>query len=39
MWSVQPKLFGWFHIVGLLIVIVFGYLGVVVGRKFKAKDD
>lgn len=39
MWSVQPKLFGWFHIVGLLFVIVFGYLGVLVGRKFKAKDD
>lgn len=38
MWSVQPKLFGWFHILGIFIGIVFGYAGVLLGRKFKAAE-
>ena len=39
MWSVQPKLFGWFHILGMIAAILFGYIGVVIGRKFKAKEQ
>lgn len=35
MWSVQPGLFGWFHIMGMLVAIAFGYAGVVLGRKCK----
>lgn len=38
MWSVQPKLFGWFHILSMVLGIAFGYAGVVLGRKFKAED-
>lgn len=38
MWSVQPGLFGWFHILGLLVAVIFGYAGVLLGRKFKAKE-
>lgn len=39
MWLNQPKLFGWFHILGIILAIGFGYLGVLIGRKFKAKDN
>lgn len=38
MWAVQPKLFGWFHILGIVIALGFGYAGVLLGRKFRAKD-
>lgn len=38
MWSVQPALFGWFHILGIVVAAGFGYAGVVIGRKYKAKD-
>lgn len=39
MWSAQPKLFGWFHILGMVVAIGFGYAGVLLGRKFKAKES
>ncbi|MDD7165104.1 MAG: YwaF family protein [Clostridia bacterium] len=37
LWSaeLQPKLFGWFHILGILFAIAAGYGGVLLGRKFK----
>ena len=38
MWSVQPGLFGWFHILGLLVALAFGYAGVALGRKYKANE-
>lgn len=38
MWSVQPGLFGWLHILGLFAAFAFGYAGVMLGRKFKAKE-
>lgn len=38
MWYAQPKLFGWFHIFGMSAAIIFGYIGVVIGRKFKAEE-
>lgn len=36
MWSVQPKMFGWFHIMGILVAVAFGYAGVLLGRRFRA---
>ena len=38
MWTVQPKLFGWFHILGILMAIAFGYAGVLLGRRYKAAE-
>lgn len=38
MWSVQPTLFGWFHILAMIVAVGFGYAGVVIGRKFKANE-
>ena len=37
MWTadLQPKLFGWFHISGILLAIAAGYGGVLLGRKLK----
>lgn len=41
MWGadLQPKLFGWFHILGMVLAVGFGYGGVLLGRKFKEKDN
>lgn len=39
MWSVQPKMFGWFHIMGIVVALAFGYAGVLLGRRFKASKN
>ena len=41
MWGadLQPKLFGWFHILGMVLAVGFGYGGVLLGRKFKETSD
>lgn len=36
MWSVQPKLFGGFHIFWIFAAFAFGYAGVLLGRRYKA---
>lgn len=38
MWSVQPGMFGWFHIMGILVAVGFGVAGVMLGRKLRERE-